>query len=607
MTFDFSSLDEELRFGARELAAECGAREGKGIKIVAKSADRLTVKREKGAYVIGFSARYEFFRGLAKAFAGKECEEKSRFSHLTFMADCSRNAVPTVSTLKRLVRLLAAAGYDRLQLYTEDTYEIAGRPMFGYMRGAYTEEELKETDAYARALGIELIPCIQTLAHLATIFRWKEFYPMCDCNDILLCGDEDVYKLIDDMFAQLERSFTSRVAHIGMDEAHMVGLGKYLDQHGYENRFDIINRHLARVLQIAKKHGFTCYMWGDMFFRLAFGGEYYRFDKEIPPEVAAAIPKDVNLIYWDYYQTDKAVYDGMIASYKKLGNPMSFAGGAWKWSGFAPCNEFSLAATELALDSCLEHGVDDVTATAWGDNGAEASLFSVLPCLVYYGERRYGEKAGESFRAVTGCAFEDFLALELPDRVRRTMPEPAKSNYSKILLYNDPLLGMFDDLASRAEEGAMRENLGALRAARGRIKGSFRYLFDTLCALSEAVLAKYSLGNELREAYLKGDREVLATLCGRMKDAERKLAAFHRALSAQWYRENKPEGMEVQDIRLGGACTRMRECRQRVQAYLAGKTDSLPELAAERNKEFQEDQFGIVYNSWAQIVSACPF
>lgn len=65
-----------------------------------------------------------------------------------------------------------------------------------------------------------------------------------------------------------------------MDEAHMVGLGKYLDQHGYRNRQEIMQRHLEMVLSICKQYGFTVQMWSDMFFRLAFHGAYYENDVE---------------------------------------------------------------------------------------------------------------------------------------------------------------------------------------------------------------------------------------------------------------------------------------------------------------------------------------
>ena len=91
---------------------------------------------------------------------------------LGVMIDCSRDAVYTVETLKEYIKVLAAMGYNALLLYMEDVYELEGEPYFGYLRGKYTKNELREIDEFAKNSGIELIPCIQTLAHLGGITRW---------------------------------------------------------------------------------------------------------------------------------------------------------------------------------------------------------------------------------------------------------------------------------------------------------------------------------------------------------------------------------------------------------------------------------------------------
>lgn len=73
------------------------------------------------------------------------------------MIDCSRDAVMTVDKLKNFITILAKFGYDSVQLYTEDTYEIDGEPYFGYMRGRYTKEEIRTLGKFCRKLGVELI------------------------------------------------------------------------------------------------------------------------------------------------------------------------------------------------------------------------------------------------------------------------------------------------------------------------------------------------------------------------------------------------------------------------------------------------------------------
>ena len=67
---------------------------------------------------------------------------------LGVMLDCSRNAVLKPEKVKEFARIIRKMGYDTLMLYTEDTYEIESQPYFGYLRGKYTKEELKDIDKY---------------------------------------------------------------------------------------------------------------------------------------------------------------------------------------------------------------------------------------------------------------------------------------------------------------------------------------------------------------------------------------------------------------------------------------------------------------------------
>ena len=72
--------------------------------------------------------------------------------------------------------------------------------------------------------------------------------------------------------------------NIGMDEAHLVGLGRYLILNGIVDRSLLMCQHLERVLDIADKYGFHCQMWSDMFFKLMSADGQYDRDVEIPEE-----------------------------------------------------------------------------------------------------------------------------------------------------------------------------------------------------------------------------------------------------------------------------------------------------------------------------------
>lgn len=111
------------------------------------------------------------------------------FRRMGTMLDCSRNAVMNVNSLKKWIDICAKIGFNTVLLYTEDTYEIPEEPYFGYLRGRYSQAEIKEVDAFAKERGVELIPCIQTLAHVNGIVRWPAFAPIIDTADILLGTD----------------------------------------------------------------------------------------------------------------------------------------------------------------------------------------------------------------------------------------------------------------------------------------------------------------------------------------------------------------------------------------------------------------------------------
>lgn len=111
----------------------------------------LNIVRKDNLVTIRYSRRVYLFRaiGLVCERANErswQLQEHARFHSNGLMADCSRNAVLSVDTVKKFIRQMALMGLDTLMLYTEDTYEVLGEPYFGYMRGRYTQKELSELD-----------------------------------------------------------------------------------------------------------------------------------------------------------------------------------------------------------------------------------------------------------------------------------------------------------------------------------------------------------------------------------------------------------------------------------------------------------------------------
>lgn len=531
-------------------------------------------------------------------------DETCCFKKAGLMVDCSRNAVPTVGTIKRLADLMSEMGYNMLMLYTEDTYEIENQPYFGYMRGKYSIEELKEIDDYCCERGIECVPCIQTLAHLNTFVRWQTVQEYTDCNDILLAGDEKTYELIDAMFASMSKAFRSRIIHVGMDEAYMVGRGRYLDKNGYTPTGTVMRRHLNRVREIAEKYGYRIMIWSDMIFRSVNGGEYYTDNSEIiGQEARDALPGNIIPVYWDYYSTDKKHYNNMIEAHEQLETPVWFAGGLWKWLGLAPLNGFSIRAAAAALRACRERHVENVFFTMWGDNGAEASLFAVLPAMFYTAQLIKGiedeARIKRNFKTFTGIAFDDYMELDIPGIAELPENHGKPVNPSKYMLYNDYFCGLHDSLTN-AGRNAIYARSSEKLAALAKDE-SYGYIFVPVKALCDVLALKNDIGIRTRSAYRSKDMNEIKRIIAEYDVISERLEVFYKTFKKQWFRENKPFGFEVQDARIGGLMQRTKSCAERLRAFADGVIDRIPELEEEildpecsdgRKRELQ-------YNNWA--------
>ena len=508
------------------------------------------------------------------------------FNYFGVMIDCSRNAVPSVTGLKAFFDIIAKMGYNCAMLYTEDTYEVEGEPFFGYKRGRYTAAELREIDEYAASIGIEVIPCIQTLAHLNAIFNWKEYENIKDIADILALDLERTYELIERMLDSVSKNIRSRKLHIGMDEAHYIGLGKYLDRNGLGNRYELLLNHLRRVCEMAKKRGYDVLMWEDMFFRLMQNGDY-RTDEiiDFPEEITSKIPDNCSMVYWDYYGNRRAVYDAMITSSKKLSREVWFAGGAWIWGGFVPHHSYSGFRNSLAIPACIEGGIKNAVFTMWGDDGGECPYYSALGMLMRAAAIAEGLTESEMkarFREITGAEYDAFRELELPNFIYGENVTVGTANYSKNRLYDDLFLGIVSTNSGGEANPLLFADYAHRLHKRAEEAPAFAFLFETAAALCECLEVKFDLAARTRALYTAGDKAGLRALAeNEYSEFIVRLERFYTAFRKQWYKVNKTYGFEIQDIRLGGLMQRAKSCRERLLLYAGGEIGEIEELQEE--------------------------
>ncbi|WP_411678347.1 beta-N-acetylhexosaminidase [Caproicibacter sp.] len=573
----------------------------------------------KNGLRIAYRETAAFFRALSILLQHRtqrdfQKQETARFEGCSTMIDLSRNAVCTVDELKRLLCFMALAGHNRCYLYMEDTYELPGYPYFGYLRGRYSLNELREIDGFAHSLGIEAVPWIQTLAHLKNALQWGYAASMRDTDDILLVGEEETYRLIEAMIATMKRTFRTKKINIGMDEAMALGTGAYLRKHGFENQFQLMLRHLNRVNGIVSKYGMSPIMCDDMFYRTHDANhEYYNTDIRLSREDLARVPENMSLVFWDYYHDREKEYDELLAMRDGFPNRIIFAGGVWRWMGFVPGYSKTFVSSNAALAACERHRVSEIMATAWADDGAETPVETILPGIILFGERCFGEpsdKAAVSRRCefLTGLSLDDFCEIEQLDILPGCEnPNLKTRNPSKQILYQDLLLGALDRYFDKPEIAshytACEKRLLEIAGRAGR----YSLLFRMYASLARVLGQKAALGSEIRSAYRGRDdeklREIVQTTLPRLKED---VLTFQKQFARVWFYENKGQGFEIMDIRLGGLAGRIDTATARLADYLGHRISAVEELE-EDPLPFTEGDFSdevyVCCNSYRKIVS----
>lgn len=545
------------------------------------------------ANYIKYKKKHQFFRALSLYAQfikeGKETfeiKEKALIRSIGSMIDVSRNSVYRVEEVKKFLIKIALMGHDTCMLYTEDTYEIDGYEYFGYLRGRYSKEELKDIDDYGYSLGIELVPCIQTLAHLKQTLKYEYAKDMRDTADVLLVGEPKTYEFVEAMISSLRGIFRSNKIHIGMDEAFDLGRGESISKNGYKPHGELMIEHLNAVCEICKKYNFKPMMWDDMFLRAgAPNGDYYNLETVITDEIVNNIPEEVSLVYWDYYTSDEDKYNKLFKIREKFNNNKIFAGGSWMWLGFAPTYSKTFATTNAALKQCKEKNIQEVIVTLWGDDGSEASINVALLGLMLYGEHSYYKEVDTEWlnrrcQFLTGLSMSDFLALEELDLVP-TVPNPnlKESNPSKYLLYQDIMLGAFDKHVEGLNLEKYYTSLSRKYEEIAKKTKDYNQMYITFSKLSDYLAVKSEIGIKLRNAYINKDKESLKNILEYvLPELKLRLDNFQDSYRELWYKERKGQGFEVMDIRLGGIRSRIDSTVYRLNQYLSGNIDSIEEL-----------------------------
>ncbi|MBD3392517.1 MAG: family 20 glycosylhydrolase [Chitinivibrionales bacterium] len=591
LVWDPKSTPKDIRKAIGVLGAHYAFRRApaRGMKIVFDTdapADTCTITVKDRTARIACAHRAMTMRALGALLAGCIPEGSPRTEHLSFdtlgiMLDCSRNAVMTVDHFKGWLRKLCLLGYNMAMLYTEDTYALPGEPFFGYLRGPYTKKELTEIDAYAAKLGIEMIPCIQTLGHMGQILKWPVYQKsIADTGSVMMPRNPQTYELIDKMLAFWSAAFRSRRIHIGMDECEGLGEGAFRTRFGTKRTFDIFNDHCRKVVGMCAKHGYRPMIWSDMYYKMGSRRSvYYDPASKIPADVRRAMPKNMQLVYWDYYHNTPSHYRAMIDAHRKIGYEPLMASGVWTWLRIWYDHATTAANAGACIDACKKTGTRELFFTMWGDDGAYCDFDSAFAGLAFSADRAYAARPGgnDLNKRVENLCGVSCDALCAAGKLNSIL------DFSGIL-WDDPLLGIQLHRERANRRSTLIKALTEYRKVKSILmRAGKKYRGGNLshaCLLAEFLSRKVETFLRIADAYRKKDKRALAGAARRIAATRRTLGMLMESYRSMWHERNKPFGLELIQIRLGSQLARYDELASRIGEYRRGSIARIEELDA---------------------------
>ncbi len=288
------------------------------------------------------------------------------------MLDISRDKVPTMRTLRRLVDMLAGWKMNQLQLYMEHTFAYHGHEVVWRGASPMSAWQVRSLDRYCRQRGVELVPNQNSFGHMERWLRHEKYRHLSEASGgwrtpwgnirgastTLNPLDPRSIRLLTDLYDQLLPHFTGRLFNVGCDETFELGQGRSREACRKRGAGRVYLDHLMRLRGALRRRGRRMMYWGDMMMSY--------------PGLPARAPKDATLLLWGY-ESDHA-FERDCRRAARRGLEFYVCPGTSSWCSFSGRTSIALANARAAARSGKRHGAAGLLITDWGDFGHRQHL-----------------------------------------------------------------------------------------------------------------------------------------------------------------------------------------------------------------------------------------
>ena len=314
---------------------------------------------------------------------------------LGYMLDISRDKVPTMQSLYRMVDILAMLGYDQFQLYSEHTFAYKDHEQVWNDSSPLTAAEIRALDDYCAKKGIALVPNQNSFGHLEKWFRRPAYRPLAEAPEggvrtpwgstmvvprALCPTDPKSLEFVDSLYAELLPNFRSDLLNVGCDEVwelQSAGKGRSWAAVQKAGEARVWLDYFKKVCALAAKHGKTALFWDDMVARSH-------------PELLGEIPANAIALDWGYEIGTKHNYDRECGRLRDAGVRFYVCPGSSGWNAISGRHDNMKANVEEAVSAGLKYGAIGYLMTDWGNGGHCQPWITALPSLIYMAERVKG-------------------------------------------------------------------------------------------------------------------------------------------------------------------------------------------------------------------------
>ncbi|NUU63474.1 beta-N-acetylhexosaminidase [Paenibacillus agri] len=336
----------------------------------------VTYSSPQGAFYAVATLK-QILKQTGRSFPFLTIRDEPDFGARGLMIDISRNKVPKLGTLFKIVDLMADLKLNELQLYIEGApFAYESFPQVWELETPISGEEILQLDAYCKERYIELVPNQNSFGHmegwltrpefnhLAEIpegfslpesMYYSEFYPdgLPMHPGTFDTEDPEVLKLLEKMYDDLLPYFSSSKFNVGCDETYELGLGKSKALAEEQGKGSLYLSFLQKIQELVEARGKTMQFWGDIIIQ--------------HPELIPQLPKNIIAMEWGY--SAEHPFEADTLKFREAGIPFYVCPGTSSWNSLTGRTDNMLANLRSAAIHGKTNGAIGYLITDWGDHG----------------------------------------------------------------------------------------------------------------------------------------------------------------------------------------------------------------------------------------------